>query len=442
VSPLFFLKNATMKSEEGDEYKDIWNYLDDLKKGKTQENESKPQDEWLSKRIENGYGPVDESHSCDYVECFIGQQIVTISREQKLFGCLKSGKIHLCDEDTNCHTTYVNSDGTRTCFVSGLSKTPLMEKLRYGKSDSGCEDEGESDKEKDSGGEDEEENNSNNINEDIDYDIYDEGDHLLFSSTIDAPINQQITASTTANTTPSPMNKRKRKRNKAVRIKGESMNSEYHCVIYDLLYNSKAREIINKEKSDYMREKAKTEVKKYYKRCNKTKKVPVMSVVDDTFDHFNNQKELLYRLPYDKDRISYYFELSRISWSRITNTNYYVTNKSRFHFRQHVIGMLYLMKSNGYYCSIDENKKVLLFPKDVYLANGLPSPSDMVDMPSTSNSNKRYCKKDITNGRNNIKTCISTMEPDEKLKLSIELTSVVSRFIHKQNGNGSGSGDR
>lgn len=128
----------------------------------------------------------------------------------------------------------------------------------------------------------------------------------------------------------------------------QTLSKSAQSIIFDLLYNSVSRTRIDHRHVNDMKNSARQHVCKYYKNCNKLGKMPIMSMVDNIFRHYMNKKLRLKELKYDRVRIEYYAGIAVRLWKFIINSSFARNpkNEPKFHFRSHVLGLLYMMQNN------------------------------------------------------------------------------------------------
>jgi hypothetical protein len=119
-------------------------------------------------------------------------------------------------------------------------------------------------------------------------------------------------------------------------------------IIFDLLYNNACRARIDHRHVKEMEANAITNVCKYYKNCNKNGTVPVINMVDSIYRHYMNRRLRLKTLKFDGVRIEYYARIAVKIWKFIIKSPFakFTKNESKFHFRSHVLGLIYMMKTD------------------------------------------------------------------------------------------------
>jgi hypothetical protein len=333
------------------------------------------QAEWLDMRARY-YGifdPINNDHSCFQSDCKISNNIVNF--DDNCFGCVESGKIHICNSTNDCNYKFVNNNEMIICYFSGyeISSIYKAENDFYSK-------------EKGLKLDDEEDNN--NINNDV-------------------SITNNIEAEESTQSKPnmkkfSQINIRiKRDKNEMeVRDIGTKINS----IVSDLLYNDKERNRIDSARKKELNLLCRKSIDKYYRQFKKKKTRPNYWNVIGIIQQQSIKKQRLITIPYDHDRVKFYTDIIHILWVIIHQSEFYREKKTKLNARQHVLGALYILNSPtknediGYSINCDD-----------YLYRYLPSQNDLKEW-----SNGKYDKSDITDGRNNIKAAIASFSNSEK----------------------------
>jgi hypothetical protein len=394
--------------------------------------------EWLTRWKEDNPDKQPMYHTCTR-ECIEFGMTAEISKEHNIYGCIESGSIHECHLDEHCRSTELNLDSLVVCLISGRVIGSYIEPKKYGKTDTGKQLSDEGTKDAD---EPDDYSISNNGNEDDEEDIGNDDFMGSFSnsklesfqidgSNIDIKEEAGSDSENDGKSTPyssvpsSPFmannnNKKRKRRSNASRTKQrkcfnqnstEELGREAEFIIYDLLFNINARRRINVDKENVLKSKAADVVTRYYKDCKKKKICPSLIELDAIYDKHKNTKELLDLLEYDINRVAKYKKLAIAIWNIIMRTDYFKKNKSGFHFKDHVIGILEILKRG--YSFVYKGKSYRIIHRDPYLSKNFPAQEDLKSLmisyqqqPSptiTTATAKTYQKTNTTTGTNNIK---------------------------------------
>lgn len=425
----------------------IWKDVNFLKKHKNKDRDEiirETIDNWLEKRNKKYGFTKDDNHVCSYKGCFETGSIVTIDRENNVYGCLKSGKTHVCNTTSECKSTFVK-DGIIICIMSGNAKEIFIDKSKYGNSNTNCQDYNKCEEGFGEGGEEEEgyenkeeeeedeEEDGQQTKEDMDetFLLENMGDmDMMFLPTTQNFDNwneeQEVEKhKRQKRKTESPNKNKKKAKTKKKNKDINCLRSEYTKIMEDLLYNKSLRKRINDEKDAAMSLKAQTEMKRYYKECMNQQMRPIKPRADDIYAMYRNEKPLLFLLEYDSERVSYYFKIIYQIWNFVLDCNHYKEQTSKIHFKQHVLGTLYIMSEYGYRFTNKDGEDVTILPIDRYLATYLPKSNELSMMTTQKINSNSYCKNDITSGRNNIKKSICSMTDNKKLELANRIKSIL-----------------
>jgi hypothetical protein len=389
----------------------------------------------MRKKVFGKYS-VDSGHYCTFSECVKNDKIQTISEERRIYGCIESGIYHICKADiVSCRFKTLNHDGTYTCNLSGIGVGVLIEDHLYGKPDTGKEElspihEFTTEQKSISkfmirNGIEDIENDGNRDNE---------GDSA-YSSDSDNEFNIKIKFGINDKKPRSNKNEEfirtkttRRNKRRFCFDNGDTskISSEAEVIICDLLYNKSERSRIDSIRVNEMTSLAEETIRKVYKSFRKGK-VRSMIYIDDIYDNAMNSKRRLLPIDYDRERVIYYVSIIVLFWNIIMRSPYCKKNSSKFHIRNHILGVLYMiqfkftMEING--------KEEVIMQQDKYLYNALPSTSDLVEINSQKG---KYTKNDLTKGINNIKKSISSISCElEKTRIMTSIRKLVDSSSNK-----------
>jgi hypothetical protein len=414
-------------------------------------------DEWQTKRATvYSKKDIDKSHKCSLVgEQNCSKSITVISKELLIYGCITSGKVHQCFRDEKC-PTFTSSDRETICMYSKIAIGKITEMIQYTRTDASKEDNNMY-------------NSDNELNENTDIPYEDVHEMQIQAKPLKSVL-PEITNFIPADLLESEqidnnkgnegnkkdfVNEKKSKQRKCFdETNTNDVIEQARSVIIDLLFTPSIRKKINALREEENMIQAKRDVTKYYKDCVSKKVRPMITVVDDKFEHSNNKKRLYATLTYNEDKVAYYTNAIARLWKVIIKTPYCrgidfdnngvkinnghkkrEANLPQFHTRQHAVGCLYLMKAGYKIHANDFSKEINVFRKDQFLEDNLFAEGDLKDVPiqdSVKNSNNKkkdkevkvYSKCDITSGRNNIKNSIlSAFDKIEDMLIEEKLIS-------------------
>lgn len=385
--------------------------------------------EWHRKReCVYGFTGIDQDHSCNEL-CIDAGYIDIINHTLSLYGCLFGGVHHVCNPAAkSCKNSLINSDSEYICVYSKISTGVVIDSRGfYNAPDKNrMDNDGENDAIVDDvqvvkGSED----------EPIDWEMTpveveddDESAPSKDEEFAEKPPEEEEGAEEDSNVDESsmmdcdfdggsPQSTDRRSKKRTCFQKGNpSVFEEAEHIIKDLIYNTRDRSSINEKREDELKKLAAISVKKYYKECRGAGFRPSISAADEKYASVINRKPLLSILNFDRRRSTYYAHVCTKIWSCIIQSPYWKKNSSIFHFRHHVLGTLYVMKSGDLINSIEGSRVVLA--RDEYLVKNLPDQNDLCNIIPSKGSSRSYSKSDITKGRNNIKQSLNSMSPEEK----------------------------
>ena len=420
--------------------------------------------EWHEKRnVKYGVTSLLEGHSCG-MDCVKSGNIEVISWPHNLYGCIDSGVHHRCKSNGECKNTITNSESVNICLYSNQMIDVVMESRPYGDPVKNRHESGSGKRKHDDIDYDDDEpafvptlNSRHKTNkklghrssEDVEFELFckefcDDGDSVephsiqKIAVPLDPPvINPSVSPveGQEANTIPIPdvegvtiteeeqsatqapfygskyivgstPVKKSKKRKCFSNNNHPSLVIAAKTIIEDLIFNSTTRNQINARIERELNADGLNNARKYVKHCRRAKIRPLQKTIDDIFDHCINKKCLMRIIPMDRAAQTRYAEVCCRLWTEMMKTPYFKDNSSGFHFKEHVMGTLYIMQAGLQ----DSTKTADILPQDKFLYEGLPSQSDLKDIKPSLRAHKEYKKSDITQGRNIIKYSINSAE--------------------------------
>lgn len=355
-------------------------------------------------------GKKDSNHVCSKGQC--EEQIQVIDRKLNLYMCKVGNILHRCDGSQNCPLTEVTKDGTIVCLFSCKDIGGKIEYNVFGKSLTGTTHY--------------EPNEGDDSDLDVDFGAESEGD---MEQEIDGEIGDIKKMNTKLNSKlgrikkglkrkRSGEGKKKIKNRKCFDTENPDLIRQSNVIIYDLLFNNQLRDKLNIKATKMHLEIARKAVIKYYKACNKQGIMPILLRADALYDNCMMKCKSLKLTTFESDRqkkpIShtlttpesniqrkYGYVIIKL-WELVMKTQFFRVNQSKFHFRQHVLGCLHLMK-DGHKYQRKNGSMLIVFHKDDFLCKHLPYQNSLKELKKDDKGDPAYTKKQITKGRNNIK---------------------------------------
>ena len=411
--------------------------------------------DWNTRRsVMYGCNEIIPDHRCD-MKCIKEHSIEQLPEINNLYGCIDSGTYHLCGANSDCKYTFTNLDSAIVCLFSKKTIEQTIDFSFYGNSDHN----------KDSGQTEECEEgyavgkNDDNDNGDLEQDEQDQIGIIpsgILSSTAYSSIeeieeelefimsNQQEEEETNNSLVIEDKEKiqgkrtigikdkrfmktlkreKRSKKRKCFNIEDPSLMNSAKSVIEDLLFNNKIRSELNEQKEEKHRSNAISSVRKYYKTCKRLKSYPLLWKVDETYAHEIDRKVLLRIIPYKDDMKQLVLKYSAMCcklWHWIIKTPFFNKGKSGFHFKQHVMGSLYIMREG----LMDHENKYTILPKETFLAENLPSHQDLSETSPYIKIMKDYKKSIITNGKNVIRSSLNSANESMCKTIAEEIASI------------------
>lgn len=407
--------------------------------------------DWNTRRsVIFGCDSIIPDHRCD-MRCMKDHSIEKLTEIDNLYGCIDSGAYHLCGANSECKLTFTNLDSAIVCIFSKKTIEQTIDFSFYGNSDHN----------KDSGQTEECEEgyvvSKNDDNDNADFEQEEQDQIGIISSGILDPttfgsIEEEIefilgTQEEETNNSMVIEDKEKIQDNKRTigikdkgfmkTLKREKRSKKRKCfnvedpilmisaksVIEDLLFNNKIRSELNEQKEQKHKSTAISSVRKYYKTCKRLKVFPFLWKVDETYAHEIDRKVLLRIIPYKEDMKQLVLKYSKMCcklWYWIIKTPFFGKGKSGFHFKQHVMGSLYIMREG----LMDHSNKYTILPKETFLAENLPSHQDLSETSPYIKIMKDYKKSIITNGKNVIRSSLNSASESMCKSIADEIASI------------------
>lgn len=328
-----------------------------------------------------------DNHVCSSV-CVEQGTIERIDRINGIYGC-RTGKItHICYADpANCRLMEYNADGEAICIFSGLVLFPGAVAEEYGRGVRGITMDltGEASLEEIEIGK-----LLNNGTGGKEY-------CLNWSDTVfRSHENFQEIKSPDKNGT-----------RKYVLKDRTLMNlSEIRYITMDLLFNKMERNRINSKYRQTREKKVRDAYRQYLKQMKKRHLAPTKHRIITIISEYLPDTSHLKLLELDKGRIEFLQNFILNLWISIKRTPYFMSNESKFHIKQHTLGMLYML--TGPLVVTDDNGYTdVLLEADDFLKENLPHQSELKEWNSMNHKTRhKYTKKDVTAGINNFKAAI------------------------------------
>ena len=391
----------------------------------TKHEKEKQIKKWLKYRNQvYGLPNIDVNHICTF-NCTLSKSITTIDAKLNLYGCIKSGKYHLCNQSIiKCPCTFLNKDGTITCIFSGIDVGVIIDDNMFKKVDTGKD-----------------EYNINfhfHENKKMRIEMGKNGNDFPF-----LPDNDNDNESfeyeegeyTIQNWVDSSANRRKQKskqRQCFTNINDPNLWKDTESIIYDLLYNTKERSRIDKIRVNEMKNSAINSIHKHYKKCKRNKLRPIRHHLEKIYNNEMNKKRRMRPLKFNQKQLKYYSNINVNLWKIVINTEYCAKNKSKFHIKQHTIATLYVLQT-GLFMNNNNDDELLnqnqnqILPRDDFLYNELPHENNLKEWKSCHTKKWNYNKGDITKGRNNLKLALNSItnknQQNEIMKIMQKITN-------------------
>ena len=403
-------------------------------KGACLTDQSDPVEIWREKR-RVVYGRSDddiERGNCFDLSCQERGEIEVISYTDRIYGCLAHGIVHRCSQE-KCSTIFIGSDGMRICYMSGMLHGAKFEDSLWGKPVVGHQESSSQDhydpfhsedvsspSEGGGGGTKRKrrarrrprpqptpeqllprgpalEPAPTSIGLPVSRQAFSDED---LDDQLNDPVQDRVYKDQTT-----PWRPKKMKRNFAV--DDTVLRLECITIVDDLIYDADARGRINKAKMSSMRQQGFKRTKEYYKGCKRRGILPNYLTGLDRWFNCVDPSKLLETPERDLDRVNGLCTVCIDMWHLVLKTPSFRSDSSGFHFRNHVLSCLYLMRSNFRHPS----GRILLHQDD-FLVRYLPAQNDLdLLKPPTAGNNKpqrTYGPGDVTKGRKNLRSALNS----------------------------------
>lgn len=312
------------------------------------------------------------THDCVRSRCKARGLIVEFGREE--FGCLSSGKVHLCSERRVCSYRQVTTGGTLICPVSGFQVGEVLKM----ESDYKQEKEGEN---------------------------YDPNDEAIQQNDEESTEGFLLRKSRKRGTTETPdrvwgeLQTRRNKKQKPRPVPGEkSIHREVRSVLDDL-FDEEGRARIDRKRKCELDVLIKKALCTYYAHCESILQYPTVSEIERIIEETSLRRQRLLGVKRSVYIEEYYAELLNSIWQVVSRALDKPMNKKQF-----VVGCLYMM--------IPPSDAHDSTNYDSYLTMYLPSIRDLKIV-----AGGKYRGK-ITDGKNQIKRAFGNfVSSSEKLEL-------------------------
>lgn len=398
-----------MEVEDSDLIQSIWSQFDEIRNNEIDSTSvesvgNQKKGDIIKIWIENlrsESSPYSEDHVCSD-SCSKQGNIERIDRINKIYGC-KFGRIpHICYGDpSNCRLVEYNADGEAVCIFSGAVLYPSTVSDLYGKGERGIT--------KDLTGKAslEEIEISELLNKNLAGIEY----NLNWSNRVFKPFEQfEEFKDTDKNIT----------RKYVLKDRTQINLSEIRFIITDLLFNMGERNRINKKYQRTRVKRAKDAYRQYLKERKRRNLAPTKHRIITIISAYLRDTSYLQLIDYDKPSIEFFQRLILNLWFAIKQTPYFLNNESKFHIKQHALGMLYML-TTPLMVSDDDGRLNVLLEANEFLRDHLPPQNELKEWNSGKPSTKyKYTKKDVTTGTNNFKRAIGSAINKEKVFQAIK----------------------
>ncbi len=392
-----------------------------------------------------GFEGVDDNHICTVRGCIETKSIEMVHRSLMLYGCVVSGVYHMCAGTTDsCRNVTLGGDGMYTCTFSGVSLGPKIERRIYGKPKTNMAHFSE---------EAEPTQDELDIQESIERSLRSVGGTEIVESGSDkgataaagggrrtariaslgpVPDTQSVhepeefvLVDTSSHSSGAARRANKRRRCFSAASMAASQ-SDITAVVYDLLYNASERRRIDSKRVSEMKVSSANAIRKFYKRKKRAGTRPMRHEVERIRRTQQNKKMRLRPVEHDSARTAIYVRIIYDLWKLIIETPYCTNNWSKFHIKQHAIGMLYMLQMD--FATTESGVSDVLLNADGFLYEHLPHQSDLREWRSCHKKNWTYSKQDVTVGRNNFKKSLSSIQNQETKQRAFDELRRIARI--------------
>lgn len=403
-----------------------------------------------------------KEHKCGY-PCVDGGSIVCINSRFNVYGCLVSGYVHACAAGEHaCPQTFLTKEGIYVCLfskaVSGVFYSRnnflnISEQLGGGASCSYFveKDQDEHGTELSDFDEDSQETKDEEITENyakkndsmmvVQQLLFEqEGQQLGESEELISALNMTDTVMKSRVPEPSPVFSVPQKKNRKQKRRDHQKDLTFHKNRYTLLLqaqkmlvplignDSQKVSLSNQQKMNAWTSAFDATLKNEIKIL-KTKTLPTLKEIDACWDRLYFARDPIeLSSASQRDRIEHYANVCVDLWQKVVETPYYTANKSKFRWKNHIIGTMYFLRSGLTLNHLNKGVNLEVVPKDPYLEKYLVNESNLNLVDGS------LSKDQITAGRNHIKAALNSIPvPDlESLhKLGAELKQILNPPVIK-----------
>ncbi len=386
---------------------------------------------WMDARTAmHGLTCIDATHVCTY-DCVSDGNIQPIDETTGLYGCLRSGVYHICNgSSATCRNVELTKEGEYVCTFSGAVLGVKLEETIYGIPDTGRS---EFDMGIDPSYE------EMKVQHSLEREVA-PGEHAAEPIASLGPSAMlpdekfvrvsKLSANSDTNddlhiNVNNAVRDRSRRRDSSHQRKGgrkgagkkrqcfstssfSTTKQEVSAVLTDLFYNQSERRRINRKRQREARERTRDALRKFYRRQRRAAGRPCRHEAEGIFRRHMDKHQPLTLLVHDTTRLEKYATMVAALWHIIVQTPYCVLNHSRFHVKQHVVGLLYTMQI-PFSVTTSEDRQEPLLEADQFLYDNLPHQNDLKEWNACYPKGPHYTKQDVTTGRNNFKKAINSV---------------------------------
>ncbi len=225
-----------------------------------------------------------------------------------------------------------------------------------------------------------------------------------------------------------PKSRKKSERKNILTFNNKTNQRLIRDIVSDLLFNANERTRLDKIHIGLMKKTCKKAIMHYYKTCKHNKTRPSYPHVLTIHQVEMNRKTRIRVLEWDNRRIDYYTEMISQMWNIIIKSVYFKEHGSNFRIKEHSLGMLYMMQ-NPYFI-LFEGVEIPMFDRDEFLFNNLPPENVLDKWHSSTQKGLVYTKNDITQGRNNIKFSLMSIQEEKQVREMSRVIQELGRSFH------------
>lgn len=215
-----------------------------------------------------------------------------------------------------------------------------------------------------------------------------------------------------------------RERKYVLKDRTRSNLSEIRSIVSDLLFNKIERNKINLRHKEARERQGKNMYRRYLKERKKKGRAPTKHTITAIIANWLTDAVNLKLMDYDSKIIEFFQNFILNLWFAIKRTPYYINNESKFHIREHAIGMLFMLTKPFVNSEDSEDPDVLLNANE-FLKEHLPHQNELKEWNAGNFKTKhKYAKHDVTAGINNFKYAVSSAKANREAVLqSIRVAS-------------------